>query len=146
MELAELEARITHIEDVEAIKKLKAQYCEICDDMHNPDRVTSVFVEDGIWESEDFGLAKGHAEIKDLFQKFQDMFSFSQHNISNPIIDVNGDAATAIWYLSGPWTFTENGDEKWFAIRYDDDYVKVNGEWKYKHLRASLRMTAERQT
>ena len=36
MDLAELERRITRIEDIEAIKQLKARYCEICDDDHDP--------------------------------------------------------------------------------------------------------------
>ena len=69
MAMSELEQRITRLEDIEAIKQLKARYCEICDDMHNPDRVTSVFAEDAIWESPDFGKAEGHAAIRDLFQQ-----------------------------------------------------------------------------
>ena len=141
---SELEKRITRLEDIEAIKKLKARYAEICDDLHNPDRIASVFAEDAIWESEDFGVAKGHAQIRELFQKFKDMFTFSQHNMMNPIIEVDGDKATGIWYIMGPWTLTENNDEKWMALRYDDDYVKVDGEWKYQHLRVALRMTADR--
>ena len=60
MDISELEKRITRIEDIEAIKQLKARYCDICDDMHNPDRIASVFAEDGIWESGDFGVAQGH--------------------------------------------------------------------------------------
>ncbi len=144
MATSELEQRITRLEDIEAIKQLKARYCEICDDMHNPDRVSSVFAEDAIWESPDFGKAEGHAAIRELFRKFQNMFSFSQHNIMNPIIEVNGDRATGVWYIMGPWTYAENDDEKWLALRYDDDYVKVNGEWKYQHLRVVLRMTADR--
>ncbi len=144
MDITELEKRVTRIEDIEAIKQLKARYCEICDDAHNPDRVTSVFVEDGIWESEDFGKAEGHEAIRELFRGFQKTFSFSQHNITNPIIEVDGDRAKGVWYIMGPWTFAENNEEKWMALRYDDDYVKVNGEWKYQHLRVALRMTADR--
>jgi len=144
MDMAALEQRITRLEDIEAIKQLKARYCEICDDLHNPDRIASVFAEDAIWESEAFGKAQGHTEIQALFQKFRDMFSFSQHNIMNPIIEVNGDRATAMWYIMGPWTLTEGDKETWMALRYDDDYVKVDGEWKYQHLRVVLRMTADR--
>lgn len=146
MDMQELEARITRIEDIEAIKQLKARYCEICDDTHNPDRITSVFAEDAIWEGAGFGQAKGHAEIVELFRGFRETFSFSQHNISNPIIEVDGNRATAIWYLSGPWTHTEGDEEKWMALRYDDDYVKIDGVWKYQHLRVVLRMTAKRQS
>ena len=144
MDLAELEKRITRIEDIEAIKQLKARYCEICDDGHNPDKIASVFAEDAIWESEDFGQAKGHDAIRELFHGFQKLFSFSQHNITNPIITVDGKTATGSWYIMGPWTLTENDKETWMTLKYDDDYVKVNGEWKYQHLRAVLRMTAAR--
>jgi ketosteroid isomerase-like protein len=144
MDMAELEKRLTRIEDIEAIKQLKALYCEICDDMHNPDRIASVFADDAIWESADFGKAQGHDAIRKLFSDFQKMFSFSQHNIMNPRISVDGNHATGIWYIMGPWTYAENNEEKWLALRYDDDYVKVNGEWKYKHLRVALRMVADR--
>ena len=144
MDMTTLEQRITRLEDIEAIKQLKARYCEICDDMHNPDRIASLFAPDGIWESPDFGKAAGHAAIEDLFRNFRAMFSFSQHNIMNPIIDVNGDRATGIWYLMGPWTHTDGGKEIWMTARYDDDYVKLDGTWKYQHLRAVVRMVADR--
>ena len=144
MDMAELEQRITRLEDIEAIKQLKALYCEICDDMHNPDRIASVFAEDAIWESADFGKAQGHDAIRELFRGFQKMFSFSQHNIMNPRIEVNGDRATGIWYIMGPWTHSENNREIWMPARYDDDYVKIDGEWKYQHLRAAVRMIADR--
>ena len=140
----DLEQRITRLEDIEAIKQLKARYCEICDDMHNPDRITSVFAKNGIWESPDFGKAQGHDAIRELFQGFQNMFSFSQHNITNPIIEVTGNRATGIWYIMGPWTNTEDEKEIWMTARYEDDYVKVDGVWKYQHLRAAVRMIADR--
>lgn len=141
---SDLEARITRLEDIESIKQLKALYCDICDDMHNPDRITSLFVSDGVWESADFGTATGHVEIRDLFQQFQDKFSFSQHNITNPRITIDGDRATAAWYILGPWTNAQDGKEIWMTARYDDDYVKVDGEWKYQHLRVGVRMVADR--
>jgi len=144
MDIAALEARITRLEDIEAIKKLKATYCDICDDMHNPDRIGALFAEDGIWESPDFGKAVGPKAVRELFQNFQKMFSFSQHNIMNPIIDVDGNRATAQWYIMGPWDQTEGDRKTWMTLRYNDDYVKVDGEWKYQHLRVVLRMMEDR--
>lgn len=144
MDITELEKRITRLEDIEAIKQLKARYCDICDDMHNPDRIASVFAEDGIWEGGDFGKAQGHAAIRDLFSGFSKQISFSQHNIMNPIITVDGDRATGSWYIVGPWDFVENNKKVWMTLRYNDDYVKVDGQWKYQHLRAVLRFTADR--
>jgi ketosteroid isomerase-like protein len=143
MDMTELEKRVTRLEDIEAIKQLKVRYAHICDDLHNPDAINSVYAEDGIWESPDFGVATGHAEIKKLFTKFRGMFAFSQHNMINPLIEVNGDYATGIWYIMGPWNATDGGS-KWFFLRYDDEYVKINGEWKYKHLRLTTRLQEDR--
>ena len=95
MDLTELEQRVTRMEDIEAIKQLKARYCEICDDNHNPNRITTLFVEDGIWEGGNFGKAQGHAAIRQLFQTFQQLISFSQHMVMNPIIDIDGNSAKA---------------------------------------------------
>jgi len=142
--MSDLEKRITRLEDIEAIKQLKARYSHICDDDHNPDQIASVFAEDGVWESADFGQARGHEEIKKLFSGFKEMFTFSQHNMMNPVIEINGNTATGIWYIMGPWTLREGEKENWMALRYDDDYIKINGEWKYQHLRVVLRMTADR--
>lgn len=144
MSLVELEKRITRLEDIEAIKQLKARYCAICDDDHNPEQIASVFAEDGIWEGGGFGTARGHDGIRELFKGFQKLIGFSQHNVMNPIIDIDGDRATAVWYLLGPFTFHKNSDDRWLAVRYDDDYVKVNGQWKYQHLRVTLRLSGER--
>jgi hypothetical protein len=143
MDMAELERRLTRIEDREAIKELKARYCAICDDDHNPNKITTLFVEDGIWEGAEFGKAQGPAAIRELFQTFQKLISFSQHMVMNPIIEIEGNRAKGTWYFLGPFTFRKNNEAKWVAVRYEDDYVKVNGEWKYQHLRANIRMSAD---
>ena len=142
MDIAELEKRVTVSEDIEAIKRLKARYCAICDDNHNPDKITTLFVEDGIWEGAGVGHHQGHQAIRALFQSFQERISFSQHNVMNPIIEVDGDRAKGTWYLLGPFTFRKGNRALWLAARYEDDYVKINGEWKFKHLRAIGRMAA----
>ena len=135
MELQELAARLTRLEDIEAIKQLKARYCEICDDDHNPDRITDVFCEDGIWEGRGIGKAEGHAAIRELFIGFQKMMSFSQHMVMNPIIEIYGDRAHGTWYFFGPFTFRKNNQAKWQSTRYHEDYAKSDGEWKIAHLR-----------
>jgi len=142
MDMADLERRITIQEDIEAIKQLKARYCAVCDDDHNTEKITTLFVEDGIWEGADLGSHQGHDAIRALFQSFKERISFSQHNVMNPIIEVNGDRATGTWYLLGPFTFRKGNRAIWLAARYDDDYVKVNSEWKFQHLRATGRMAA----
>lgn len=146
MNLSDLEARITRLEDIEAIKYLKAEYCDICDDLHNPDRITSLFVEDGIWEADSPGYVKaqGHKEIREAFQYLHENYSFSQHNIMNPRIDIDGNRAKGIWYLMGPWNAIGDGKRVWITARYEDTYIKVNGAWKYQHLKVSVRFMQDR--
>jgi len=135
MDDSALERRIAAIEDLEAIKQLKARYCQICDDDHNPDQITSLFSEDGVWEGRGIGKAQGHAEIRSLFESFQKVISYSQHMVMNPVIEVDGDRAHGTWYFFGTFTFYEGNQAKWQAARYHEDYSKVNGEWKIQHLR-----------
>jgi hypothetical protein len=146
MIMEELAKRIQILEDAEAIRKLKARYCAICDDNHNPAEITKLFATDGIWESEGIGVHQGHAAIRALFVRFQQGISFSQHNVMNPIIEVDGDRAQGIWYFLGPFTFRKGNRAMWLAARYEEDYVRVRGEWKFKHLRAIGRMSAPYET
>jgi hypothetical protein len=50
MDITDLEKYVTVREDLEAIKQLKARYCAVCDDNHNIDKITALFVDDGIWK------------------------------------------------------------------------------------------------
>ncbi len=142
MEIHELERQLTELQDIEAIKQLKAEYCDICDDDHNQDRIVSIFAEDGIWEGKGIARAEGHAELRALFKGFAERISFSQHNVFNPRIRVQGDEAHGVWYFLGPFTFRQGNRQHWLAARYEDDYVKIDGTWKFKHLRAFGRMAA----
>ena len=140
MSSAELEKRVIALEDIEAIKKLKAEYCDICDDGHNPDRITAIFAEDGVWESDRHGKFVGHDAIRAQFARFGKAIRFSQHMITNPMITVSGDTATARWYFLSPMDF--RGEPRWSFVRYDDEYVRLADGWKFRHTHVTLRMDA----
>lgn len=136
--MEDLAARIQRLEDIEAIKQLKALYCEICDDNHDPDRIVTLFTRDGVWEGRGIGTAHGHAEIHALFERFRDLMGFTQHMTMNPRIEVEGDRARGTWYFFGPFTF--NGDPataKWQAARYRETYARIAGAWKIEHLQVA---------
>ena len=129
-----LEARVQRLEDIEAIRQLKAEYCDICDDSHNPDRIVTIFTEDGVWEGKGIATATGHDEIRALFQQFGEMMSFTQHMTMNPRIRVDGDSAEASWYFFGPFTFRRNNQARWQAARYAEVYERVDSVWKIRRL------------
>lgn len=143
----DLETRITRLEDLEAIKQLKARYCEICDDDHDPDRITMLFTEDGIWQAKGIGEAKGHAEIRKLFRRFQKAIRFSQHMTMNPVIEVDGGTAQGTWYFFGAFTMEQGNQALWQACRYHESYRKVEGKWLIERLTVKgPRMAADYET
>jgi len=131
----DLEERVTRIEDLESIKQLKARYCEICDDDHNPDLITAIFTPDAVWEGEGIGRAQGHDEIRTLFEGFQKAIKFSQHMVQNPIIDIDGPAALGRWYFFGTFKYYKGDQARWQAARYHEKYRKIEGDWFISHLK-----------
>lgn len=99
-----------------------------------PDRITTLFTEDGIWEAKSIGEAKGHAEIRKLFQRFQKSIRFSQHMTMNPVIEVEAETARGAWYFFGPFTMEKDNQALWQACRYHESYRKVEGEWLIERL------------
>ena len=135
MNLEELAQRLQVLEDTEAIKRLKARYCGFCDDGYNPDGIASLFTEDGVWDSGDtFGKCEGADAIRKFFTGAPKQLPFALHYVMNPMIEVDGDTATGTWYLFQACTFAKGNQAVWGAAKYDEQYVKVNGEWKFRHL------------
>ena len=55
------------LEDIEAIKILKTRYGYYCDDSYNPDGISSLFVEDGVWD----GCASSKPGPRELIGDFE---------------------------------------------------------------------------
>ena len=133
----DLEKRITALEDIEAIKVLKARYSVYCDEGYNPDAIADLFIEDGVWDGGGFGRYEGRAAIREFFSEASQILPFAVHMVMNPIIEVAGDTAKGTWYFFGAFTLANGNRAAWGSSRYDDEYVKVNGNWKYKSLKGT---------
>lgn len=132
MTLQDLEKRIQTIEDIEAIKRLKARYCGYCDNGYDADALAALFTDDAIWDGGAFGRFEGRKAIHDFFAGVSKLLPFAMHYVMNPLIEVEGDRATGRWYLFEPCTFAEGSQPVWGAAYYDDRYVKVGGAWKFQ--------------
>ena len=135
MSLQNLERRIRVLEDIEEIKVLKRRYCAYCDDNFDADGIASVFTEDAVWDGGPRGKMEGRGQIRRYFQKTPQWMPFAVHMVLNPIIEVNGDTAKGTWYLFQACTLAEGDQAIWGSARYDEDYVRVNGQWLVQHLR-----------
>ena len=137
MSLQDIEKRLRVLEDIEEIKKLKVRYSVYCDENYNPDGLASLFIEDGIWDGGARGRAEGKEQIRSFFAGISKVIPFAVHMVMNPIIEVDGDTAKGKWYFLGALTAAEGNQALWSSLRYDEEYVRASGEWKFKSLKVT---------
>ncbi len=132
-------ARLQVLEDLEAIRKLKARYCQLCDDDHNPEGLTELFVADGVWEATVSGRYEGAEAIRGFFTGMRESGRIrnSAHHALNPLIEVDGDRATGHWRLI--MLYTANVPEplpSFFRIIgwYREAYVRTDSGWRFESL------------
>jgi len=137
-DLAELEAKIRVLEDIEAIKKLKARYWR-CLDSKSWDEVLECFAEDAVVDyGRNIKLEGKKALAEHLKEKLGGDSWIGIHQGHNPEIDViSGKTAKGIWelYVHTIWKPENRGLR--LGGFYHDEYVKENGYWKIR----STRMT-----
>ena len=137
-----LEQRVQTIEDINAIHKLKAIYCDACDDDHNGEAVAKLFVENGRWHRSDREPYIGKKAIADYMFSIRDAggIARSAHTISNPIITIEGDTASADWRFTMTYTEPQQTQNNTATAvntiigRYQDTYVKIDGNWYFESI------------
>ena len=144
-----LEARLACVEDVEAIKRLKARYGALVDsrfekgDTVAPERLDAIayeiallFSEDAVWDGgKGLGLCTGRAEIQARLAK--PTMKFTWHYFVKPQIEVDGDTARADWDIFSPCT-TRDDRPMWMAGVEHDEYRKEEGLWLHTHMRLDV--------
>lgn len=139
MAARDLEARIQALEDTEAIKRVKAKYLYYMDAVHQDPKqapkVVALFAEDGGFEFPGVGAGKGTADVASFFSKvFPGKFTFTMHMVHSPLIEVAGDKATGEWYAQVSVTLREGNKAVWSNGKYEDEFVREDGEWKFKKI------------
>lgn len=132
-----LEARIQVLEDIEAIRKLKAKY------FHSIDRkqwgaLTDCFTQDAVWESGKRKVeVRGAGKIVELIRSIEGPDNITNtHQGHDPEIEIiSAVAAKGSWELSHYRYDSGEATEQTSAAFYEDDYVKLNGAWKIRHCR-----------
>ncbi len=132
-----LAAKIQRLDDIEEIRTLLVNYGRHLD-AHDFKAYGQLFAKDGEWIG-GFGSVKGPAAIEAFMEKnigAPGKPGGTYHVLSNFIIDVNGDTATA-W---SRWNFVTPGPDKKPAIaqggHYEDKLIRENGHWKFNRRQA----------
>ena len=145
VDMANLEVRIRAIEDIEAIKKLKAKYWR-CLDKKLWDELDNVFAEEAIV---DYGPGQQVQGKKAIVQFIKDSLAGEStvtfHGGHTPEIDITSDTtARGIWPLQDYVIINQNITMVGYG-HYEDEYVKENGQWRKKSVKLT-RILEERST
>ncbi len=84
MNLEKLAGQVQTLEDVEAIKQLKARYCAATTEW-DENAFVSCFTEDAVWDGGCFGHYEGQAAIRDFFRALPKILSFPRRRGNLPL-------------------------------------------------------------
>jgi hypothetical protein len=133
--------RLQRPEAAEAIRCLKAHYCDLCDEGYDADKLSELFISDATWDGGDLGIFIGRDKIHRFFSNMPRVMSFAIHHITNSAIHVSEDASSAQgrWYLLQTARMQKDGQAVWLAARYNDDLVFVDDAWKFEKVKIETR-------
>ena len=126
-----LEERIQRLEDIEAIKQLKAKYLHDCD-TKDIEGIRECFSANEVMI--DYGAIGSFTNRESFLEVFQAMacneHTIDMHHGQNPQIDwVNTEKASASWDLYFYQVNTETQNLTQLAGSYSDEYEKINDQW-----------------
>ena len=132
MELEELEKRLRVLEDKEAIREMHREYVYLMI-MQRWNDMIDFFAEEATAKIAARPLRKGKEEIRALLTQViaKHVPKDEGHLMGQPVISVEGDKAKGHWLM---YVFMPKPDLGWRQARYDCEYVRVDGQWKFSSL------------
>jgi SnoaL-like domain len=127
---AALEVRIQALENIAAIKDLKARYLRGCD-LQQPEEVRATLMPDAIVAYEGFPTFTTRDSFVDTFERMGCQPGiYDIHHGTNPVIElVSDDRATGKWSLFFQNINVTNRSIIQMAVEYDDVYLRRDGQW-----------------
>ncbi|WP_338109357.1 nuclear transport factor 2 family protein [Pseudomaricurvus alkylphenolicus] len=133
-ELSTLARKIQMLEDIESIKKLKARWWFACDVRSTADMRSCYDERDFLI---DFGFIGQYRDMDKFIATFEELACHTSHIDMHhgmaPEINITGpDSATGRWRMRFQLLETEKKLVQMMHGYYEDEYIKINGEWKMK--------------
>ena len=142
----ELEAKVQELNDREDLRRLRYRYHEYINEGKFAD-IVDLFTEDGELEFGPLGKAKGREQMLKFFKALGPSkskpaaargpeFTFIKQYIHNHVVEISGDRGKGFSYLEARPLI--NGEAYMVAGRYDDEYVRVNGQWRFTRMNFTI--------
>ena len=144
--LEEIVQRLSKLEDIEKIKELRGFRFPMAGDPEmDVEAALRLFTDDGVAEyTGSIGQARGQAELRAFFER--DPVNSRFHLFVPGKIRVADDlkTGTGIWFMMetarAPSSKTGRNEPVWVQAVFDDEYAKVEGEWKLQRYKCDIRM------
>lgn len=139
-QMQELAKRVAELEAIEAIKKLKARWWLACDKR-------DIAVMRGCFDESnfliDFGFIGQFTDMDRFIAVFEELAChpthFDSHHGMAPEITITGpDTAVGRWRIAFQLLETSRNMIQLMSSYYDDEYVRVGGEWKMRVSKSTL--------
>lgn len=128
--------------DVLAIQSLKYRYCHTVDDGRY-EEWASLFADGARLNLEGMTDIEGRAEIRAFGKEvLAPQYESTAHMATNPVIAVNGDDARGQWYFLLVSVLPDETVEL-SQGRYEEAYVRVDGEWRFAEITARFDVSTE---
>jgi len=127
-----LEVKVQELRDRNELQELRFRY-HIAVNEKKPEMIPDLFAENGEIDFAHLGKASGKAQVSAFYtQALSDLVPFVKQFIHNHVITLKGDTGTGLSYLEAKPIF--NGESFLVAARFDDEYVRENGQWKFRKM------------
>lgn len=140
--LAKIEQRLTRLEDIDAIKLLKARYLNACD-RQDPEAVRECFAKgEVIIDMSYFGRCENRDEFVDgiFVPRGCHEYVLDMHHCANPEIEIlDQSKANGVWCLNYRNINTQDQTVTLMSAVYHDSYTKIDGHWKVSGSRTEYR-------
>jgi len=126
--------------ELRRVEQLKYDYCWAYDE-GDLDRLVSLFTEDAVCELGLFGTWRGVDQIRRGYGELMTGTGIPgsrRHAVSNPVVDIADDTATARWCVLDYRTETGLAQPVRIVAVADDEYRLVEGEWRIARSRLEV--------
>jgi hypothetical protein len=140
-ELEDLRRRVQRLEDVEAIRRLKARYLNACDSQ-DPESAKNCFAEGEVLiDMGHVGVFRDREGFAEIYRTFGcQPFVLDMHHGANPEIEfLDEHHAKALWALEYRNFNTEAKTVTFVSLIYHDEYAKQHGQWKIVKTRSEFK-------
>ncbi len=129
-----VEAALRELADGEAIRNLARRYAH-CVWRQDAFGAISLFTEDGEMDTGDRPVIKGKKALVEAYERMLGGAEFHPF-VHNHVIELHGNSATGTCYLD--LRATVDGKSMVGSGYYDDQYVRVGEEWKFRSRKLTM--------